>query len=57
MTIQNARGKILLTKERAVEHTSHTKRTPELALGGFQFLGAQNKLINRKLQEQVAHFS
>ena len=40
MTIQNARGKIFLTKERAVEHTSHAKKeNPELALGVFQVCG------------------
>jgi len=44
LTIQNARGKIFLTKERAVEHTSHAKKeNPELALGVFQVSGAQNK--------------
>ncbi len=36
MTIQNARGTILLTKERAVEHISTQKKeNPELALGVF----------------------
>ena len=36
LTIHNARGKIFLTKERAVEHTFHAKKeNPELALGVF----------------------